>query len=112
MPQPFVKDVEANDWFIFEDNGLIIGSGYLDYKRQSLEGIFVDPNYQGQGLARKIIDHLEKIGQQKGFDKIVVEATFNAEKFYNKLGYVSVKKIEYNSSSGLVIGGVEMYKIL
>jgi predicted GNAT family N-acyltransferase len=50
-----------------------------------------------KGYGRKVMEALEEIGRAKGYTKFVLEAQVHAEKFYEKLGYVTVSEPFYEA---------------
>tara|TARA_B100001250_G_C19741558_1_gene763318 strand:- start:633 stop:1196 length:564 start_codon:yes stop_codon:yes gene_type:complete len=81
--------------FVMKSSNWIIGIGNLkilnNSKRCHAFHIFIDPDYRKQGLAAKIIRHLEKIGNSKG-KKIMtlkaIEQNTAAISLYKKLNFI------------------------
>ncbi len=79
-------------FYVIEVNQKIIACGaigpYWDSQTESsLFTIFVDPDYQGQGYGRKIIETLEADEYFKRAQRIEVPASMSAIPFYRKMGY-------------------------
>ena len=53
----------------------------------SLFTIFVDPNWQGKGIGRKIIETLEQDAYFKRARRIEIPASITGVDFYRKMGY-------------------------
>jgi len=86
---------------IFEDNKLI-GTGYLcptGYATTQHYGeiskVMVDPDTQGKGIGKKIMDELERKSKELGFTHLLLD-TWDVEyivKFYEKCGFKQVGRI-------------------
>jgi len=98
-----LKSLQANDvieragqfhCYVIEnsDNYQIIGVGSIgpfwgSQSESSLFNIFVDPDYQGHGLGRKIIETLETDEYFLRASRIEIPASKTALHFYQKMGY-------------------------
>ncbi|MDI6666611.1 GNAT family N-acetyltransferase [Leuconostoc falkenbergense] len=74
------------------DDGAIIAVGSIgpfwgSQTESSLFNIFVDPDYQGHGLGRKIIEILETDEYFLRASRIEIPASKTALRFYQKMGY-------------------------
>ncbi|MGX4593410.1 GNAT family N-acetyltransferase [Leuconostoc sp. JNUCC 76] len=74
------------------DDSSIIGVGSIgpfwgSKTESSLFNIFVDPDYQGHGLGRKIIETLETDEYFLRASRIEIPASKTALHFYQKMGY-------------------------
>ena len=87
------EDLEAEkDQFHF---GLYLGGaltavGVLQDQGQGvayLRQIAVQPLFQGYGLGKQLLLHLEAFAQQRGFRRLTMHARSSAKGFYEKLGY-------------------------
>lgn len=78
-------------YVIEEDEKIVacgaIGSYYGSETESSLFTIFVDPDYQGKGYGRKMIETLEKDEYFLRADRIEIPASMSAIPFYRKFGY-------------------------
>lgn len=79
-------------FYVIKENKEIVACGaigeYWGSKTESsLFSIFVDPNYQGMGYGRKIIETLEKDEYFKRAKRIEIPASMSAIPFYRKMGY-------------------------
>ena len=71
------------------DNNLIVGFGDID-KTGYLDRLYIQSDYQRQGIAAAICDQLE----QAVPGTIVTHASITARPFFEKRGYIIVKKQE------------------
>ena len=104
-PQPFIeKTIESlsveklkqraswTHFYVIEKDDKIIGCGAIgsywgSETESSLFTIFVDPDLQGQGYGRKIIETLENDEYFKRATRIEIPAGIVAIPFYKKMGY-------------------------
>ena len=86
---------ERETWthfYVAKIENKIVGCGaigpYWDSETEScLFNIFVDPNYQRQGIGKKIVETLEQDEYFLRANRIEVPAAIHAVPFYKKLGY-------------------------
>lgn len=64
-----------------------IGPYWGSETESCLFNIFVDPNYQKQGIGKKIVQTLEQDGYFLRANRIEVPAAIHAIPFYKKMGY-------------------------
>jgi len=87
------KNLES--YFIIESQGKVIGGGgyaYENIKTARICWLFIDPNYHGLGLGKKLVNHCVKILKiDRKLSVIEVETSNLTYKFYEKLNF----KIEY-----------------
>ena len=75
------------------DNDLLIGFAIGDYKRfqkiYELGFLAIRPEYQGQGLGRKLIKEFEKMVAEKGYKELQVGTmwSYGVRRFYHRMGY-------------------------
>jgi len=62
-----------------------------------IEDIVIDKNFRGFGIATKLVEKLIEIGKNENCYKIILEASNNVRKFYEKLGFS-----EYSNSMKIV----------
>lgn len=86
---------EHADHFAFFEKGKLIGVGRLDVlpeKSSQVRFMAVDPAYQGLGVGKKLMLHMEELAIKKGCTQTVLHARENALPFYQKLGYQITEK--------------------
>jgi putative acetyltransferase len=57
-----------------------------------IENVHVHPDLAFMGVGRQLMDALERLAQARGAKKLAVAATDNALPFFEKLGYVAVRR--------------------
>ena len=74
----------------------IIGSGTLLIEKKfihqlgkvgHLEDIVISPDYQGQGLGKKLINHLVEQAREEGCYKVILDCLEDVTSFYVKSGF-------------------------
>jgi len=98
------KRAEWTHFYVVKENENIIGCGAIgaywgSETESSLFTIFVDPDYQGKGIGRKIIETLENDEYFKRAKRIEIPAGIVALPFYKKMGY-NHKNGELNYEDG------------
>jgi len=86
------KRASWTHFYVIKEKGKIVACGaigeYWGSKTESsLFTIFVDPDYQGMGYGRKIIEALEEDEYFKRAKRIEIPAAMSAIPFYRKMGY-------------------------
>ena len=74
--------------------GRVVGDGACNFE---IVDVAVDPDYQGQGLGRKIMEHIENYLSSVVLDGSYVSMIADEPVFYEKLGY----KLVSPSSQGM-----------
>ena len=74
------------------DGAVLVASamGGYDGHRGSIFYLAVDPDYQGRGYARKIVDHLTALLKQRGCPKLNIMVRSSNQgviEFYRRLGF-------------------------
>jgi GNAT superfamily N-acetyltransferase len=74
-------------------DGTAVGCGALrklDDTSAEVKRMYVAPEVRGQGVAKKVLDHLESVGRELGVEKLVLETgIYQAEAIglYHKAGF-------------------------
>ncbi|MFQ6084105.1 MAG: GNAT family N-acetyltransferase [Candidatus Aminicenantia bacterium] len=89
-PQSFEERAQQFHIVVYEENGRIISMGGLD--KNEIRGMFVDPEYQGRGIGRAIIQYLEALIPRDKYSYIFLNSTRIAEQFYVRMGYAAKGK--------------------
>ena len=116
----FKDDVKNKSLFVIEDNELIMGcicislkidDVYKDVKWLTpnrnnvyLHRLAIHPNFQGQGLALKLMEYAEDFTIKNGCISVRLD-TFSGNpknnKFYTLQGYTKLEKIFYRNQSDM-----------
>ena len=61
--------------------------GTVGLKRDYLRSLFVDPNYQKQGIGKVLVEYMEELAQENAISEIMLHSSLTAQNFYTALGY-------------------------
>ncbi|WOT06211.1 GNAT family N-acetyltransferase [Shewanella youngdeokensis] len=111
LSQSFVDDI-ANNFYVSEINGQVIGSGKITLSTTMIDAIFVDPDYFGRGAAKLMMSFLEDIAIQHNLNCLTLDSTLNAAPFYQSCGFVGEDVSDYQSPRGVSLSCIRMHKIL
>jgi len=81
---------------LIDDERLI---GYYSFFQISdgkakLDNVFIEPEFMGKGYGRILINDFLRRIESIGFKKVTLDSDPNAEKFYKRLGFKMVGKLE------------------
>ncbi|MEP8890635.1 GNAT family N-acetyltransferase [Enterobacter roggenkampii] len=98
MPERYRQMVIEYPFYVVEDEkGDVAASGYLDLDTHCLEAIFTLPAASGKGMATRIIEALKHEARSRGITCLTLDATPNAQSFYQKLGFVTLRENYHHS---------------
>lgn len=89
--------IEKNDVFKLVFESKIIG--YYSYIKDEnhtvrLDNLFVLPEYIGKGFGKYLMDDFLKRMRDEKCQKIILDSEPNAEKFYQKIGFIKIGEFE------------------
>ncbi len=95
--QVYVCEVESHDIVAFiEINLRIRVHGCISSPIAYIEGLYVEPNYRLQGIAKALTTEAENWARRNGCAELAVDVIFNNsmnQQIHQKLGYKEVEKI-------------------
>lgn len=77
-----------------------------------LSGIFVDPEYAGEGIGTELLRDLEDELRTVGVDKVTTYAALNAVEFYESCGFSRGEQIDAGTDDSPEIPAVMMEKTI
>lgn len=91
-------DDEIEDYFVYEEDGAIIGCGGINYedgdKTAVISWDIIHPDYQGKGIGKQLLLHrINKIKRNKLVIQIKVRTAQLTYKFYEKSDFI-LQRIE------------------
>ncbi|MCE9678093.1 GNAT family N-acetyltransferase [Shewanella sp. AS1] len=111
----FAKDV-ADNFYVAQLtdrlNSKVIASGKLSLETGVIDAIFVDPDFFGQGVARSMLQHLERLALDNGINQLSLDSTLNAAPFYRRCGFIGNSLSTYHSPTGISLDCIPMHKQL
>jgi ribosomal protein S18 acetylase RimI-like enzyme len=93
------RDFIGNMWFATVDNrvvgmiGLVRDTGAFASHRAQVISFWVDPVCRGQGIGRKLIEHVQEVARRMGIRKLYLHVTATQDtaiRLYETLGFVKV----------------------
>lgn len=110
QPRGSEQDMEeASSYHLMARDGQhVIGVARLQFPTDDaaqLRYMAVDDAWQGKGVGRKIVSHMEEVARQQGAHHLFLHARDNALGFYQKLGYEIVEP------SYLLFASIQHYKM-
>lgn len=98
MPVSYIHIVRNNPFFVAANNNdEPVATGYLNLEANSVDAIFTLPQYTGCGAASLILDAIKAEAKKRNIKKLVLDSSPNAERFYQKHGFTSIKHASYYS---------------
>ncbi|MBP7785715.1 GNAT family N-acetyltransferase [Patescibacteria group bacterium] len=88
-----LSQFDNTSWIIIKKSNKIIGFAQYDLEDQNLYQIQIDPDYQGKGYGKKLYRYIEKEFIKNNKNKISLNATLNAKRFYTSLGFKTLENI-------------------
>jgi putative acetyltransferase len=80
------------DWWLLTDD-VNRAVGFLGYSTDCIEGLFIDPDFRGQGAGSSLVAHAERLAS--GHLRVDVnEQNDDARRFYEAIGFVVVGRSE------------------
>lgn len=77
-----------------------------------IEAVHVLPGYTNQGIGKQLVEKIEQIARQHGAEKIRLDASLNAEKFYRKCGYEQKQGSVYICNNGMQLPTIAFEKCI
>ena len=92
-PEKIIDLARSGLFFVACSGRAVIGSGLAgpvtDHAGEyELQVIFVNPDWQGRGAGKMMMDYLEQACRLQGGKRVVLDASITAVNFYEHLGYI------------------------
>lgn len=101
---------EVKRWVAVEDDKII---GFSDYRpnESRVTGVYVHPDYTGQGIGSKLLEKVLEDAENQGLVKLNSESSITAKEFYQKHGFELVEEVEHETN-GVQMKAFEMKRKL
>jgi putative acetyltransferase len=86
-PSGMEQKLRELEVWVAELDGRLAGWGAI--RGGTLEGLYVAPEFAGQGVGAGLLDTLEGLMRDRAFPRVRAEASSNARGFYLRRGYVA-----------------------
>ncbi|NQZ85524.1 MAG: GNAT family N-acetyltransferase [Nanoarchaeales archaeon] len=87
-----LKTLQNNISYVVELDNIIVGFGDMGHSGEIFR-LYTHKDYQGKGIASKILEKLEKEAKNLNLNKITLESSLTAKSFYESKGYKIIKKV-------------------
>jgi putative acetyltransferase len=84
------------------DAGQIVGFSDYNNETNELSGLYIKPDFSGQGLGEKLLQKAEEDARENGLERLWCKSTITAKDFYQKHGYEIIEETTHE------IEGIEM----
>lgn len=91
-------------------DGTLAGFSIAAPEQSLLRAIYVHPAFTGSGIGRGLLERAQAECRAFGVTSLWLNASYNAETFYQKCGYESVGPVSYPLSEDASMGAVRMVK--
>jgi ribosomal protein S18 acetylase RimI-like enzyme len=90
LPDKVASNLETWCAFVAIVNGQVVGTGSLN--GQTVSSIYVHPDYQGRGIATRLMDAVENAANAQSQGTLSVQSSVTAKPFYAKRGFKVVRE--------------------
>lgn len=112
MPKNFDHILVTLKAIVYEEKGKVLGFGFIDSDKQSLESVFVDTFHHGKGIGKMLVLALQQQAIKTGVQVLSLSASLNAVPFYKRLGFIEQVSRFWLHPSGIELECVPMSKCL
>lgn len=95
-------------WFIAEAGSKTVG--FVALESEKIRSLYVHPECQSKGIGSRLLESLESEAAIKNINKIFLNSSLNACKFYESHGYAMIKKIVFKLNETVGMECFEMAK--
>jgi putative acetyltransferase len=110
-----IRDAIAKGEELFvvaQDASEVVGFGSIMPSLQELHAVYVHPKVGRRGIGSRILIQLEHLARERGVLQLQMDASVNAEAFYQHAGYEVVERGVHRLSGGHEMACVKMKKRL
>lgn len=90
LPDKVASNLETWCAFVAIVNGRVVGTGSLN--GQTVTSVYVHPDYQGRGIATKLMDEVENAANAQSQRTLSVQSSVTAKTFYAKRDFKIVRE--------------------
>ncbi|MDT5272305.1 MAG: hypothetical protein QOH49_4491 [Acidobacteriota bacterium] len=111
-PEKYGEAIENYDFFVAEEDGVVVGFGELGRAAGEIQGLYVSPDVTGRGVGWKLLCTLEECARAYGLESLHLTSSLNAVSFYERAGFRAVGELTTTLGPGIERGSVRMFKDL
>ncbi len=75
-PDHYVEAIRNKEFYVAEENGIIVGFGTLNQTNREVEAIYVLPEFARRGIGQKILRKLEEKAWELGLTSLYLNSSF------------------------------------
>lgn len=111
-PEMYTESIDDNSVWVAECDGIVVGFTLLNKKESELRGLYVHPDFMGNGIGRLLFERLQQEAHDLGIVRLHVKASLNAAAFYERMGFVLDEIAVHNFRCGVEMPCKLMHKDL
>lgn len=85
VPERVKRAINSNEVWVADTDGDI--AGWIEIEGNRIAALYVQPDVAGRGVGSGLLEHAENQIRSHGFHRVTLEASLNAERFYEHRGY-------------------------
>jgi putative acetyltransferase len=110
-PEKYEEAIDANEFFVAEEDGVVVGFGELNQATGEIQGLYVSPAVGRRGVGLKLLRTLEETAHVYGLASLHLTSTLNAVSFYERAGFEPLERITKTLTPGVERASVRMVKV-
>lgn len=111
-PEKYAEAIDANEFFVAEEDGEVVGFAELDPAAAELTGLYVSPAAGRRGVGRELLRTLEERARAFGLESLSLTSSLNAVAFYERAGFEPLARLSTTLGPGVERASVRMSKRL
>ena len=111
-PEKYTEAIDRYDFFVAEEDGVVVGFGELGAEAGEVQGLYVSPDVKGRGVGRELLRKLEETARAYGLKSLRLTSSLNAVPFYERAGFRAVGELTETIGPGAERASVRMLKEL
>jgi N-acetylglutamate synthase-like GNAT family acetyltransferase len=111
-PEKYEEAIRSNEFFVAEEDELVVGFGELNQTNGEIQGLYVSPDAGRRGIGLKLLRTLEERARASGLKSLHLTATLNAVSFYERAGFQAQQKLTHILREGIERECISMIKEL
>ena len=109
-PEKYAEAIDRYDFFVAEEDGVVVGFGELGRETGAVQGLYVSPDVKGRGVGRELLRTLEERARAYGLKSLSLTSSLNAVPFYERAGFRAVEELTETIGPGVERASVRMFK--
>jgi putative acetyltransferase len=93
------RSIETTDSFVAVDGPRVVG--FVNLEVQDVDLLFVDPDYGGRGVARRMYAQVERLARRRGLSRLTATASARAEPVFLQFGFQVTSRFVLTDDKGM-----------